>query len=179
MDVIANYAGENIILGGEFNITLTDSDSLRRQRTEAEKRIAENGNIKLIENDLVDAFAGHNGYTWRRGKTQSRLDSIYTRLPEYSNTKLDTNWTLTKGDHAAVILKLEHRDKINTKNEHIKLDNTIVTNTELLNELRQYLEEQMIQTSDMNPHMKLEFAKMTIRTKAIEISMRLRKKRKQ
>ena len=28
----------------------------------------------------------------------------------------------------------------------------------------------------MNPHMKLEFAKMTIRTKAIEISMRLRKK---
>jgi hypothetical protein len=28
----------------------------------------------------------------------------------------------------------------------------------------------------MNPHMKLEFAKMTIRTKAIEISIRLRKK---
>jgi len=34
----------------------------------------------------------------------------------------------------------------------------------------------MIQATDMNPHMKLEFAKMTIRTKAIEISMRLRKK---
>ncbi len=34
----------------------------------------------------------------------------------------------------------------------------------------------MIQTTDMNPHMKLEFAKITIRTKAIEISMRLRKK---
>jgi hypothetical protein len=27
----------------------------------------------------------------------------------------------------------------------------------------------------MNPHMKLEFAKMTIRTKAIEISMRMRR----
>jgi hypothetical protein len=36
----------------------------------------------------------------------------------------------------------------------------------------------MIQTIDMNPHMKLEFAKITIRTKAIEISMRLRKKKK-
>ncbi len=34
----------------------------------------------------------------------------------------------------------------------------------------------MIQATDMNPHMKLECAKMTIRTKAIEISMRLRKK---
>jgi len=34
----------------------------------------------------------------------------------------------------------------------------------------------MTQVTNMNPHMKLEFAKMTIRTKAIEISMRLRKK---
>ena len=34
----------------------------------------------------------------------------------------------------------------------------------------------MTQTANMSPHMKLEFAKMTIRTKAIEINMRLRKK---
>ncbi len=33
----------------------------------------------------------------------------------------------------------------------------------------------MIQAVNMNPHMKLEFAKMTIRTKAIEISMRMRR----
>ncbi len=57
-------------------------------------------------------------------------------------------------------------EKINTKTEHIKLDNKIVTNTELLQELRQYLEEQMTQTANMNTHMKLEFAKMTIRTVA-------------
>ena len=67
-------------------------------------------------------------------------------------------------------------EKINTKTEHIKLDNKIVTNTELLQELRQCLEEQMTQATNMNPHMKLKFAKMTIRTKAIEINMRLRKK---
>ncbi len=65
MDVIANSNGENIILGRDFNITLTDSESLRRQRTEAEKRIAENINIMINENDLSDAWAGHNIYTWR------------------------------------------------------------------------------------------------------------------
>jgi len=87
---IANYAGENIILGGDLNITLTDSESLRTQRTEAENRIAENINIKINENDLVDAWAGHHGYTWRRGKTQSRLDRIYTKLSQYTNKKLET-----------------------------------------------------------------------------------------
>jgi exonuclease III len=164
MDVIADYNGESVILGGDFNITLTEKDSLRRQRTEAEKRITESINVRINENDLTDAFAEHNGYTRRRCKTQSRLDRIYTRLPQYSSKKLDVNWTLTKSDHAAAILTLEHRDKINTKNEHIKLDNTIVNNIELLHELRQYLEEQMTQTTNMNPHTKLEFAKMTIRT---------------
>jgi exonuclease III len=87
MEAIANYNGENIILGGDFNITLTDSESLRMQRTEAEKRIAETINTMNNENDLADAWAGHNGYTWRRGKTQSRLDRIYTILPQYSNKK--------------------------------------------------------------------------------------------
>jgi len=164
MNIIANYAGENIILGGEFNITVTNSESLRRQRTEAEKRIADDINIKINENYLADAWDGHIGYTWKRGKTQSRLDKIYTRISQYTNKKLETNWTLTKSDNAAVILALEHKEKINTKSEHIKLGNTIATNTELLNELKQYLEEKMIQAIDMNPHMKLEFAKMTIRT---------------
>ena len=112
------------------------------------------------------------------GKVKHKADWIGD-IQDFHNIlikRLDTNWILKKSDHAAVILTLEHRDKINTKNEHIKLDNTIVTNTELLNELRQYLEEQMIQAIDMNPPLKLEFANMTIRTKAIEIGMRLRKK---
>jgi hypothetical protein len=34
----------------------------------------------------------------------------------------------------------------------------------------------MTHATDMNPHMTLEFAKMTIRTTAIGISMRLREK---
>jgi len=63
--------------------------------------------------------ATHGGET----KTQRRLDRIYTRLPQYSNKKLETNWTLTKSDHAAVILTTEHRYKTTTKNEHVKLDN--------------------------------------------------------
>ncbi len=90
---------------------------------------------------MDDAWAGHTGYTWGRGKTQSRLDRIFTRLAQYSTKKLESNWTLTKSDHAAVILTLQHREKTISKIEHIKLNNTILTNNELLNELKQYVEE--------------------------------------
>ena len=176
LEVIANHDGENVILGGDFNITLTDMDSLRRRRTDAEKQIAENINTRIAQNELSDAFHGKIGYTWGRGETRSRLDRIFTRLPLYKHKNLDISWTLAKSDHAAVILTLEHKHKIRMRNEHVKLDNSIVTNTEHLHELKQYLEEQMAQTVGMDPHTKLEFVKMTIRTKAIEINMRLRKK---
>jgi hypothetical protein len=63
MEVIASHDGENVILGGDFNITLTDMDSLRRRRTEAEKQIADNINTRIAQNELSDAFHGKNGYT--------------------------------------------------------------------------------------------------------------------
>ena len=94
LEVIANHDGENIILGGDFNITLTDMDSLRRRRTDAEKQIADNINIRIAQNELSDAFNGKNGYTWGRGETRSRLDRIFTRLPIYKQKirhQLDTS----------------------------------------------------------------------------------------
>jgi hypothetical protein len=159
INIVQNYDGENIVLGGDFKITLNEVDSYRRQRTDAEKRIADDFNTKINESNLVDTWAGHTGYTWMQGKKQSRLDRIYIRLANHSVKKLETNWTLIKSDHAAVILTLEHIDKTSTKNEHVKLDNMIVTNTELLNELKKYLEEQMTQATHMDPHTKLELQK--------------------
>ena len=59
----SSTVGENVILGGDFNITLAERDSHRRQRTDAEKRIAENINEKIAITNLTDEFIGHNGYT--------------------------------------------------------------------------------------------------------------------
>jgi hypothetical protein len=62
------------------------------------------------------------------------------------------------------------------RNEHIKLDNGVVQNKETLNELTSYVNEQLLTATDMNPHVKLEFTKMTIRTKALEIMARNKRK---
>ena len=68
-----------------------------------------------------------------------------------------------------MVLKLEQ--KIVRWNEHSKLVNARVTNHDKLNELNKHVKEQMTQTAHMNPH-----AKMTMQTKGIGISMRLRNK---
>ena len=81
MDVIRNYDGENVILGGDFNITLAERDSHRRQRTDAEKRIAENINEKIAINNLTDEFIGHNGYTWVEVRHKAGLTGYSLNFP--------------------------------------------------------------------------------------------------
>jgi hypothetical protein len=128
--------------------------------------------------NLNDIWHLRSGFTWRKGKTMSKLDRIYTRLSNYSINNLEIDWTFTTSDHAAVITEFVHNTKTKHKSAHVKLDNDIVKNVELLNELRQYLILQLndLNAINFNPHAKLEFAKVCIRTKALEISARERKK---
>ncbi len=99
----------------------------------------------------------------------SRLDRIFYRLEHFAIDKTSTNWMFTSSDHAAVITSFKHVTRQKHRNQHTKLDNSVVTNVESLNELRLYLTEQMTHATNMTPQVKLEFAKMTIRTKALEI----------
>jgi exonuclease III len=85
MEVISNYDGENVIFGGDFNITLTDMDSLRRQRSDAEKRIADNINARLAQTDLTDAFHGKKGTHGVEEKKEADLTG-YT--PDSPHTKI-------------------------------------------------------------------------------------------
>jgi len=87
------------------------------------------------------------------------------------------DWTLIKTDHAAVIARFEHEQNIIHKSSHVKLDNDILKDSDKLHELREYVRSQLNdpQTENFNPHVKLEFAKMTIRTKALDIMARCRK----
>jgi hypothetical protein len=108
----------------------------------------------------------------------SKLDRIWYRLAcyEIKNTKVD--WTIAKSDHAAVVTRFEHIRLKTYKNSHVKLDNDILKNNEALTELRSYLIAQLSdpQATSFDPQNKLEFAKMTIRAKALDIKARNKKK---
>jgi hypothetical protein len=168
----------NILLGGDMNVTLCDADRHRRGVTPAEEQLAEmiKEYVELLQ--LSDVWQGRKGYTWRKEQKQSKLDRIWYRMACYELKSTKVDWTIAKSDHAAVITRFEHVRLKTYVNSHVKLDNDILKKNETLNELRAYLIEQLSdpQVIYFDPHNKLEFAKMTIRTKALDIMARNKKK---
>jgi hypothetical protein len=168
----------NVIIGGDFNVTLYDSDRHNRGATPGELALASFIKDSMLNLNLDDVWQARSGFTWRKGKTMSKLDRIFTRLTSYNIHSLVTDWTFTTSDHAAVITEFIHTNRIKYKSAHVKLDNDVVKNPELLLELRQYVSMQLADPNAalFDPHAKLEFAKVCIRTKAIDIMARIRKK---
>jgi len=176
-NTISNYDCD-VLLAGDMNITLRHSDRHCRGVTDAEVQIAEHFTDFTNVLNLTDVWHGKNGYTWQKGKIQSKLDRILYRLTRHNMRALKTDWTIIKSDHAAVIAQFEHCERTVYKSSHVKLDNDILKNPEMLNELRSYLIMQLndAHARDFNPHTKLEFAKMTIRTKALDLIAKNKKK---
>jgi endonuclease/exonuclease/phosphatase (EEP) superfamily protein YafD len=166
----------DIILAGDFNTTLGNCDRHNRGVTVAETRTGNYILDKIDELNLTDAWHGIEGYTWRRGQVMSKLDRIIYRLNDYVISQNNVDWTVTSSDHAAVLVTFEHRQQVKHKNDHVKLDNDIIKNTVYLNEIREYVIDQLSHANHMNPHMKLEFAKMSIRTISLAIMKRERKR---
>ncbi len=174
-DSVLHYTGDSVIIGGDLNLTFTAEERVGGTAGAAETRVARMVKDRIRDCGLLDTWEGRQGHTWRRGRLLSRFDRVIVRLPDYRVRRVTTSWTLTRSDHAAVTVELEHSRKMRKHNEHVKLCNEVVKNTKTLLELREYVQAQMETAVNMDPHMKLEFLKMTIRTKALEIMARCRK----
>jgi len=179
-DIIAAYDCD-VLIAGDLNVTLRPSDRFNRGVTQAEERLAAVLLDYLEDLNLCDewSFAKKSGsYTWKRGDrgdTMSRLDRVFSRLTGFKHKAITTDWTFTTTDHAAVTVEYVAINKKVYRNEHIKLDDAVVKNASTLQELRTYLYEQLTYAGNMNPHMLLEYTKMTIRTKALDIMARSRR----
>jgi len=168
----------DVLVAGDMNVTLRPSDRHCRGVTNAEELSAELVKDYIETLNLNDVWDGKNGYTWQQGKKMSKVDRILYRLTNFARKKIYTDWTFIRTDHAAVVAQFEHEHKVTTKSSHVKLCNEILKDPVKLNELRHYLITQLSdpQLGSFNPHAKLEFAKMTIRSKALDIMAQSRKK---
>jgi len=177
-NIISNYDCD-IIIGGDMNVTLRPNDRHCRGVTNAELILAE----EILEYQqalgLEDTWQGKSGYTWQKGEKMSKLDRIFYRITNFKLKSNKVDWTLAKTDHAAVVASFEHTHNVIHKSTHVKLDNDILKDIGKLNELKEYVTYQLNdpQVATFNPHVKLEFAKMSIRTKALDIMARCRKQK--
>ncbi len=170
---LLNRNAEDIILAGDFNLTMQGCDRHNHQTNAGEQNIANYLSIELDQLGLIDHLKDKRVMTWKKGNSMSKLDRIYTRLNRYTLTSVTTDWTIIDSDHTAVVATFNSEIRHKKGIRPYRLHSVVVNNPDTLNELCTYLREQLQTLSpEANPHTILEFAKMTIHTKAMQLSKR-------
>ena len=159
---------KNFIIVGDFNLTFNSKEVKNRLLPAAEKRIANVVKNLSSHFDLKDIWETQNMFTWNRPGTDvfSTIDRILFNPQLLNLTKCNTNWALSLSDHAAVESFFTYEKNSNgTKSKITRLDPSLLKNPDLKSKIISEFNEMYAGgPQDWNPHMKLEFAKLCIRT---------------
>jgi exonuclease III len=169
LEVQQTYPDNLTFLAGDFNTCMSEKDYMNRNNSIIEKHLAEmiSSNNNLLK--LTDAYRTvhkEKGYTWRRGTCYSRLDYIF--LPYQLKSKIinaTVDWSFEASDHASVKIDLA-LGEVPTKGPGIAKTNTnILEDPQIVLQIRNELIELLNQVEESwNPHSKLEFLKVAIRS---------------
>ena len=168
-----------IIIMGDFNTTFWPNERINTSRSKKEIEIADKLNSLMEDFNLTDSWSKHDRtMTWRHGEKMSRIDRIkWSKTIELDVVNIHADWTLTSSDHAAVIVNLK-RPKTQRKFCKItRIDTSFMNNIKLRHKFSTEIDIRMEQLRDtnMNPHSKLEYLKMSIRSIAIDIATNYKK----
>ena len=168
-----------VIILGDFNLAYNSHDRINTTFTNKERSIGFQIMEMLKDFELIDCWEGNKlDMTWRHGQKMSRIDRIlWSQEFEYDKSIVTTDWTYTDSDHSAVIVNLSHRRKP-IKERVVRVDTRFMQSTELKHLFLQRIRDNMgqLEESNMDPHQKLEFLKMSIRSHALEIASNEKKK---
>jgi hypothetical protein len=164
----------NIITMGDMNVCLNQNDFINRRHVLAERELAQhimNNNEVLNIKDAYRSKIGEGGFTWTRGECFSRLDYVFISdtllrfIIECSN-----DWAFSSSDHAAVRIDLHVPELRATGPGIMKLNTTILNNPIWFKKVEDRLKHLIAQIpNDWNPHVKLEYVKMSIRSVFAEV----------
>jgi exonuclease III len=164
-----NYPEFEIIYSGDLNTCLTDKDCLNRNRSKTEEilstLIRENNKAIRVE-DAYRSVNPEDGYTWKRGNCCSRLDYIFLSKSLVTKiTKVKLDWAYDSSDHAAleIVLKIEETPKRGPG--LTRINTTILEDPVLSKQVEEEIGVMMAQADDTwDPHLRLEFLKVCIRS---------------
>ena len=158
----------NILIMGDFNLILTEKEAKNRIYTAQEKRVADCVRDQFVEMGLEDCWVNKKAYTWRRPNSNifSTIDRLLYSKNNLVLNEVKVNWSYGFSDHAALVAGLAMKDKTPlTRSKITRLDPTLAKDP-YYKELIEAGFNTMYATtqSTWNPHLKLEYAKVCIRT---------------
>ena len=164
------YEDAKVVIMGDYNTTFNDLERLGTKRSKCEIKIANKIKSLMADLHLTDCWEGvnDNSMTWRHGDKMSRLDRIqWSRDLDLKVKTIESDWSYTQSDHCAVITKLGQSIR-NNYDKIVRIDtffmNSVLLKHKFITELN--LKMDQLQETNMNPHQKLEYLKMSIRSTA-------------
>ena len=168
MELETRHDCTNTLVVGDFNVTFSHNESKNRFYSMQEQRVAMAVKDLMNEASMSDIWEQGNSFTWRRANsdTFSTIDRILFNKESLKVCTKRTNWALSFSDHAAVEASFElNANKPKTRTRIRRLDATLIKLPDCKEAIEKGYHEMMDKMPDnWNPHLKLEYAKMCLRT---------------
>ena len=166
---LTNFPDSVLNVFGDFNVILENIDGVNRQKSNNEAKASKliQDNNKIL--NLVDTFRTLNpvgGFTWVRDKCGSRLDMIFSSKCDFVKLKSSCiDWTFDNSDHAMVYTELEIVEITKRGPGLPRVDASILDRSDVKEKITERIDEAIKQIPlNWDPHMILEFIKMSIRS---------------
>ena len=162
------------IIADDFNCVLNPQDSQQRIWSSKEQCLADHIMTNIENQELYDsALRSQNGnnFTWNRGNTFSKIDHVFvTKDLLESTTKYSTIWDLIKSDHAAIQILIDFNSNYNRGRSYPKLSLIDLKGDDIVKDIKAEINRAIEDfPPHWNPHLKLDYVKLVIRTKILEI----------
>ena len=162
------------IIAGDFNCVLKPQDSQQRTWSSKEQRLADHILTNIESQDLYDSVLrsqNGNNFTWNRGNTFSKIDHVFVSKDILEATvKYSTLWDLIKSDHAAIQITINFNSNCSRGRSYPKLSLLDLKGDDTVRIIREEIKKAIEESPPhWNPHMRLDYVKLVIRTKILEI----------
>ena len=166
-----SYNCPRILIMGDLNLTFCSEECKNRRFSSQEKNVSKSVKQMCLDLNLKDVWENNTKFTWRRANSDSfsTIDRILFSGNEFKLTNCDTNWSLSCSDHAAVeaCFNIKDEQAPQRRSRITRLDPSVVndpaTRQEIVKEIENLI---LLAPRDWNPHTRLDYAKMCIRTAA-------------
>ena len=163
-----NHQCTTTVVLGDFNLIFKSHEAKNRNFSAQEKKVSKTVLELLASIGLKDIWEDRRGFTWRRpnSDTFSTIDRMFFSKTNLEMTKLTDHWSLSSSDHAAIEVhfKLVGKEP-GIRSRITRLDPTLLkhppTKEKILSEIQSLLGDA---PTHWDPHMRLEYLKMCIRT---------------